>query len=616
VAVEKNTLKRSTFSVTKLAFSLISVESRKRALFSTVFLVFVGILDLMGVAIIGALGALSIQAIEINDTGRKVNLLLNIINIQNFDIKVQILFLSLIAGFLFLLKTVISVTLTKKIYFFLSNENTFISSSLFSKILSQDYISLQKQNSQHLLYIATEGVRSMIFGILATFLSVIVDFSLLIIIIFGLILVDPLIAIGMIILFGFTAIFLNISLKSKSLNLGIRIKELTINSNEIVLQVLNSYKEAYVKNQRSYYSSEFLRIRRMFGNSIAESSLMPYISKYFIESVVVIGMLAIICLQFVTKSPTYAVASITVFVAASARIAPAVLRIQQSFLSISQNIGSANSTIDLIEELKFIQPEMNPDFLPDFLPDFVYKEFESDVNISDLTFQYSKDSNFLLTISSLNIPAGTSVAFIGPSGSGKTTLVDLILGVLKPTSGSIKISGRSPEETISKWPGAVAYVPQNIFIANGTIRDNISLGYPLESFSEDLVRDAIEFSGLKDFIQELPNSLNTLVGESGNQISGGQRQRIGIARALIMKPRILILDEATSSLDINTEKVVTNYINLLYGKVTTIFIAHRLSTIKNVDQVVYIEDGKVLVVGNYSHVKNHIEGLGKKFDSI
>ena len=610
--VEKNTLKRSTFSVTKFAFSLISVESRKRALFSTVFLIFVGILDLMGVAIIGALGALSIQAIEINDTGRKVNLLLNIINIQNFDIKVQILFLSLIAGFLFLLKTVISVILTKKIYFFLSNENTFVSSSLFSKILSQDYISLQKQNSQHLLYIATEGVRSMIFGILATFLSVIVDLSLLIIIIFGLILVDPLIAIGMIILFGFTAIFLNVSLKSKSLNLGIRIKELTINSNEIVLQVLNSYKEAFVKNQRSYYSSEFLRIRRMFGNSIAESSLMPYISKYFIESVVVIGMLAIICLQFVTKSPTYAVASITVFVAASARIAPAVLRIQQSFLSISQNIGSANSTIDLIEELKFIQPEMNPDFLPDF----VYKEFESDVNISDLTFQYSKDSNFLLTISSLNIPAGTSVAFIGPSGSGKTTLVDLILGVLKPTSGSIKISGRSPEETISKWPGAVAYVPQNIFIANGTIRDNISLGYPLESFSEDLVRDAIEFSGLKDFIQELPNSLNTLVGESGNQISGGQRQRIGIARALIMKPRILILDEATSSLDINTEKVVTNYINLLYGKVTTIFIAHRLSTIKNVDQVVYIEDGRVLVVGNYSHVKNHIEGLGKKFDSI
>ena len=612
MALKKNTLKRSTFSVTKFAFSLISVESRKKALFSTVFLIFVGILDLMGVAIIGALGALSIQAIEINDTGRKVNLLLNIINIQNFDIKVQILFLSLIAGFLFLLKTAISVTLTKKIYFFLSNENTFVSSSLFSKILSQDYISLQKQNSQHLLYISTEGVRSMIFGILATFLSVIVDFSLLIIIIFGLILVDPLIAIGMVILFGFTAIFLNVSLKSKSLNLGIRIKELTINSNEIVLQVLNSYKEAFVKNQRSYYSSEFLRIRRMFGNSIAESSLMPYISKYFIESVVVIGMLAIICLQFVTKSPTYAVASITVFVAASARIAPAVLRIQQNFLSISQNIGSANSTIDLIEELKFIQPEMNSDFLPDF----VYNEFESDVNISDLIFQYSKDSNFLLTIPSLNIPAGTSVAFVGPSGSGKTTLVDLILGVLKPTSGSVKISGRSPEETISKWPGAVAYVPQNIFIANGTILDNISLGYPLDSFSEDLVRNAIEYSGLKDFIQELPNSLNTLVGESGNQISGGQRQRIGIARALIMKPRILILDEATSSLDINTEKVVTDYINLLYGKVTTIFIAHRLSTIKNVDQVVYLEDGKVLVVGNYSHVKTHIERLGKKFDSI
>ena len=589
-----------------------SVKSRNRAIVSTMFLVFVGILDLMGVAIIGALGALSIQAIEINDTGRRVNLLLNVVNIQNFDIKVQILFLSLIAGSLFLLKTIISVTLTKNIYFFLSNENTSVSSSLFSKILCQDYVSLQKQNSQHLLYIATEGVRSMIFGILATLLSVIVDFSLLMIIVFGLILVDPLIAVGMIILFGFTTIFLNASLKTRSLNLGTRIKELTINSNEIVLQALNSYKEVHVKNQRSHYSSEFLRIRKMFGNSIAESSFIPYISKYFVESIVVVGMLAIICLQFVTKSPTYAVASITVFVAASARIAPAVLRIQQGFLSISQNIGSANSTIELIEELKFIQPEMNPDFLPDF----VYNGFKPDVHISDLTFQYSKDSNFLLTISSLNIPAGTSVAFIGPSGSGKTTLVDLILGVLKPSSGSIKISGVSPEKTIRTWPGAISYVPQDVFIANGTIRENICLGYPSEYFSEDLVYSAVESSGLKDFIQELPISLNTLVGESGNQISGGQRQRIGIARALIMKPRVLILDEATSSLDINTEKEISNYINLLYGKVTTIFIAHRLSTIKNVDQVVYIEDGKVLVAGSYSHVKNHIESLGKKFDSV
>jgi ATP-binding cassette subfamily C protein len=241
-----------------------SVKSRNRAIVSTIFLVFVGILDLIGVAIIGALGALSIQAIEINDTGRRVDLLLNIINIQNFDIKFQILFLSLIAGLLFLMKTIISVTLTKYIYFFLSKENTFVSSSLFSKILAQDYTSLQKQNSQHLLYIATEGVRSMIFGILATLLSVIVDFSLLVIIICGLILVDPVIAIGMILLFGFTAIFLNASLKPRSLNLGTRIKELTINSNEIILQALNSYKEVHVRNQRSHYSSEFFRIRKMF----------------------------------------------------------------------------------------------------------------------------------------------------------------------------------------------------------------------------------------------------------------------------------------------------------------------------------------------------------------
>jgi ABC-type multidrug transport system fused ATPase/permease subunit len=195
------------------------------------------------------------------------------------------------------------------------------------------------------------------------------------------------------------------------------------------------------------------------------------------------------------------------------------------------------------------------------------------------------------------------VAITGSSGAGKTTLVDLILGVFTNDSDSVKISGLTPLSAFSRWPGAVAYVPQNINIMNTTIRENISQGYEFDSLDEERVWNSLKVAHLDEFVKSLPLGIDTHVGEFGNQLSGGQRQRLGIARALFTAPKMLILDEATSALDAETESLISQTIKELKGKCTVILIAHRLSSVMNADKVIFMENGKITAEGTFSEVR-------------
>jgi len=204
---------------------------------------------------------------------------------------------------------------------------------------------------------------------------------------------------------------------------------------------------------------------------------------------------------------------------------------------------------------------------------------------------------------SLVIEEGKYVAIVGPSGSGKTTLVDLILGILRPSSGNVLIGGVPPWDLISTQPGLIAYVPQDVMIINGTVRDNIAMGYNSDQFSDADFEDAIKLSQLTHLIDSLPDGLDSVLADKGSNLSGGQRQRIGIARALFTKPKILILDEATSSLDGSTEAGISDSLYSLRGEITVIVIAHRLSSIMNADEIIYIESGKILASGDFDQLR-------------
>jgi ABC-type multidrug transport system fused ATPase/permease subunit len=182
----------------------------------------------------------------------------------------------------------------------------------------------------------------------------------------------------------------------------------------------------------------------------------------------------------------------------------------------------------------------------------------------------------------------------------------LILGVLTPQIGSVTIGEFSPPQAIQAFPGSIGYVPQDSIICNGTVRENITLGYPKGEISDEKIWNALETSQLADFVRQLPSQLDAMVGDKGAKLSGGQRQRIGIARALVTEPDLLVLDEATSALDNTTEKLATQAIKLLRGKVTIITVAHRLSTIKDSDLIFYLDQGSVLSRGTYSQIKEEV----------
>jgi ABC-type bacteriocin/lantibiotic exporter with double-glycine peptidase domain len=185
-------------------------------------------------------------------------------------------------------------------------------------------------------------------------------------------------------------------------------------------------------------------------------------------------------------------------------------------------------------------------------------------------------------------------------------MVDILLGVLTPDNGSVLVSDLPPMLAVAKWPGAVSYVPQDIAISSGTIRENIALGYPLEEATDELVMSALKMAQLDEFVSSLTEGIDTQVGERGARISGGQRQRLGIARAMFTQPHLLVLDEATSSLDGATEASISNAIHALKGSTTVVIIAHRLSTVKNVDNIVYLSNGKVLATGTFDEVRQII----------
>ena len=181
-----------------------------------------------------------------------------------------------------------------------------------------------------------------------------------------------------------------------------------------------------------------------------------------------------------------------------------------------------------------------------------------------------------------------------------------MLGVLNPDSGKVLISNLPPLDAISKWPGAVSYVPQDVIIANGTIRENVGLGYPIDIATDELVMKALKIAHLDSFIAGLPFGIDTPVGERGTKISGGQRQRLGIARAMFTNPHLLVLDEATSSLDGETEANISDSIHELRGSTTVVIIAHRLSTVRNADLVVYMDSGRILSKGKFEQVRAEI----------
>ena len=582
--------------------SILPKPDRRKLLIISIIQVSMGILDLLGVIAVGLLGALSVTGLQSQEPSGQIENILAFLGISSLDFHSQAIFLSLLALFLLVGRTILSMFFTRRILFFLSRRGAQISSELVSKLLSQPLLTIQNQTSQHSLFAVTNGVMLITQQVLATTVVMLADISLLLIMAIGLFVVDPFTSIGTFAVFSLVGMLLYKFLNLRAKELGLINSNLTIQSNEKIIEVLSTYRESVVKDRREYYADEIGKIRFKLAEASAELGIMPYLSKYIIESTIIVGALVIGAYQFIYEDTAQAVATIAIFLAAGTRIAPAILRVQQSSLQIRSSMGAATPTLELIEILgdSPFEKASNSNLVLDHLG------FEPKISAKDLLLTYPGGIKPAIQGVSLEIPVGTSVAVVGPSGAGKTTLIDVLLGVLVPDKGSIRLSGESPSVAVRKWPGAIAYVPQDVAIVSGTIRENVALGYPNDLATDALVLNAIKVAQLEDLISELPQGIDTQVGERGAKLSGGQRQRLGIARAMFTAPKLLVLDEATSALDGETEASISKSIDSLRGQTTVILIAHRLSTVRGADQVVYMADGKVVATGKFDYVRNAV----------
>jgi ATP-binding cassette, subfamily B, bacterial PglK len=582
--------------------SVLSRADQRKVVIVICAQILLSILDLIGVALIGVLGALAVSGENAQREGSRILELVTKMGLADNSLSFQATIIGLTAASLLIGRSLLSVFFSRKTMFFLSRRGARISANLVSRLLNQNLLFIQARTSQSLFYSVTTGINTIVLGVLGTVITLISDSALLLVMAVGLFVVDPTIAASTLIVFSILVFVLYRLLHVRVRELGTKDAFYWIQLNQKISEVLSSYRESVVRNRRVYYAREIGDLRMQQANVSAELAFMPSISKYVIETTVILGALILGGAQFIFNDAIHAITTLSIFLAAGSRIAPAVLRLQQSALQIKGSLGAAGPTLDLLEELgtSYELEDISDEI------DRVHIGFEPQINLENVIFTYPNKKVPALNDVSLTIPQGSTVAVVGPSGAGKTTLVDVILGVLSPQQGIVKISKLPPLVAIAKWPGALSYVPQDVSIANGTIKENVALGYPELAIDEVEVTRAIQLAQLADFVEELPQGLATMTGEHGSRMSGGQRQRLGIARALFTNPKLLVLDEATSALDGQTEQTISESIATFKGKVTVLMIAHRLSTARNADLVIYMSGGRILSQGTFDEVRNAI----------
>ena len=584
---------------------LLSRSEKQRLILVSLVQLSLSFLDLVAVASIGVLGALAVTGIQSQNPSGRVLQVLEYFHLSSLTFQTQVGVIALLATCLLVFRTTMSAFLSRRLIFFMARRGAALSTLLTERTLRLPLQKIHSRSSQEFLFALTSGVNAITLGILAAAVSAIADVSLLLIMGVGLATVDLGVALGTMFLFIGVAVILYKIMRATANRLGEIQTELSIKSNEKILEVLSTFRENYVRNRMKHYGREISSLRFGLADASAGMAFMPNISKYVLEAAMVLGGLLLSAAQFSRQDAAHAVATLAIFITAGTRIVPAVLRLQQSAVQIRSSIGMAKPTFDLIEILEQEPKSDYPSTLHDQIS-FSHKGFNPHIALSRVSFSYNDAGKNIIEDLTVEILPGQHVAVVGPSGAGKSTLVDLILGLLSPQMGHIAISSIDAKDCLTTWPGAIAYVPQDIMVLNGSIRENVCMGYTHGEVPEDRIWEALSVAKLSEVVSQLPDLLEHQVGDRGTKLSGGQRQRLGIARAMLTKPKLLVLDEATSSLDGQVELEITETLAMLDGDVTRITIAHRLSTIRDADLVIYLSDNHKTTIGTFEEVRNKV----------
>ncbi len=365
---------------------------------------------------------------------------------------------------------------------------------------------------------------------------------------------------------------------------------------------LGGIKTTKLLGRERYFEKSFSDHASRLADASIFQSFTNSLPRLFIETAAIAGLL-LIAVTFVAqgRSLSTIIPTLTLFAAASVRLIPSFNRITQSV----NKLRYGHHAVDVIyDDLRALEHEAARNGRAKAaLP------LDDAITMRDVHYRYPGAGEWALQGITLEIPRGSAVAFVGPSGAGKTTAVNALLGLLDPTHGRICVDGTDLREHLEGWQRQIGYIPQDIYLSDATIRENVAFGLKGEDIDEEAVRRAVRSAQLDDLLGRLPEGLDTVVGERGVRLSGGQKQRIGIARALYHNPQVLVMDEATSDLDNQTERYLMEAIERLRGDRTLIMIAHRLTTVQGCDCLFFLKDGRLDAVGAYDELLHTSRGF-------
>ena len=576
----------------KKAWLLLNLKQKKFAIFLLLLMFFAMILESLSIAIIIPLISILLKG-EVNEFF--TNYLFDFGDFANENLIYGGLLLMLVVFFIKNLGLAFNLWQQTK---FLRDLQFEFTSRLFKFYLRSDYIFFLNNNSAHLYRNLTDVVSSFS-GFIKQSMILLSEIMVFIGIASILFYVDFLGTSIIILAVGITSFLIYTLTIGKISLLGQQRNIVGGEVNKHLLQGMASAKDVKIMDKEE---SLIYQVDKNLFKQTRYIQLIQFISGIprFIFEILVVFIFSVLVFTMIgaKREMLDIIQYLAIFAVSAFRIIPGAARILTSY----QNIKYIAPSVELL--LKEFSYGDNSYIKKENLS--APLKFRKEINLIDLSFFYPIRKEFSLSKISMNIKKGEFVGIIGKTGSGKSTLVNLLIGLLKPSGGTVEVDGLNINNNLTEWYKKIGYVPQSVYLIDDTIRKNIAFGLLEKDIDEALIKQALDKASLSKFIDSLPNGLNTIVGEKGIRLSGGQQQRIGIARALYRDPEILILDEATSSLDQSTEGKIVESIQKLIRKKTLILITHRLSTVKNCDKIYFIEEGKVIKQGNPSEVLSNI----------
>ena len=548
------------------------------------------VLEVLGIGLIAPYAALIINP---NILTEKYSFLLNFgIPIFSEDI---LFIMSVLLVSIFIIKALGLTLINWVIFTFCYNRQVKIRAKLMGYYQAMSYIEYTQRNSAEYIY-NINLVATFTQGTLVSILRISTEIIVGTLIFLFLAFQDAFVLFMLVILLGCFTFIYDFIFRKKITQYG---KLLNIYSTEMfknIKESVNGIKEVRILGKEDYFFNRVINNTIGLSKAMKMSDFISSIPRYFLELLMIsFVVLLVVFYSLQEKNLELVVPVLTMFAVAAIRLFPSVNQIVSGISHIRFGRPAVSLLYEDIKKSENIiieEPLRNLKTAPDF----------ESIEVNNISFSYPTRDYKVISDLSFKINKGDSVGIIGPSGSGKTTLLDILLGLIEVDTGSILYNGKDLSEYLQEWKSHVAYIPQNVFIIDDNIVRNIALGVSDELVDFARLNNAIDQSKLRELVEQMPEGINTMLGESGIKLSGGQRQRIALARAFYHNRDVLVMDEATSSLDDETEKEIVNEISNLKVEKTLIVIAHRLSTVKHCDHIYRIEKGVITDHGDYSSV--------------